>query len=202
MSSAESLAISAKFGNNSDLEALINKLTPSVRMLAKSLAQQMPGDIDELVTDGITAINAAVAKWEPNGPASFTTYSMRCARNAMLNRMRSISKYRHMVSISAIEENSLPISRPIVIETIEDLEGTGPVADIAISALRQMSRSQREIALMVLQRKPIDDIAATLGISVAEVRTRLKVAVDYIMFEVQLKQPTGEMPLLDGLSDA
>lgn len=201
MSSAESLAISAKYGNEYDLERLIHKLTPAVRMLAKSLSQQMPGNIDELVTDGITAIGTAVEKWEPQRGANFSTYSLRCAKNAMLNRMRSIGKQRSLVSISAIEENSLPVERHYTIETIDDLEGMGEVADIALGALRQMSQSQRKMALMVLQRKPIDDIASAMGLSTEEVRSRLRVAVDYILFEIQLRRPTGEMPLLDDLSD-
>lgn len=202
MSSAESLAISAKYGNERDLERLIEKVTPSVRMLAKTLSQQMPGNFDELMTDGITAVGLAVQKWEPNRGASFSTYSLRCARNAMLNRMRSIAKQRNCVSISTIEENSLPVQRKQVIDSIDELAEMGDIAEIALGALRQMSQSQRSIALMVLQRKPIDDIAVAAGLTTEEVRSRLKVAVDYILFEIQLHRPTGEMPLLDDLLDA
>lgn len=107
----------------------------------------------------------------------------------MLNTIRKERKHGSPLSLSEVGESRiLQEERPASIE-IEDMAGKDKAVDAAVKAARELSPSQRNLIKMVINKTPIADIADTLGISEEETIRRMRVAAEYLAFEVHQSLP-------------
>lgn len=189
MSRTDELAIAAQGGNEDARTELVKAMESRVLGIARSFSIKMQVSYDELYGDGLSAVASCIDKWDRNRTASFVTYASRCAKNAMLNTIRYSKTNYNAVPLSLVEENSLPIKKKWVPDNLDDLNGISPVADIAVKAIKKMSKSQRFIVLSVIQGKPLADIGDKYGIDELEVRRRLKTALEFIDFQIQMHAP-------------
>ncbi len=180
------LAIEAKAGSEEAFNTIAKTLHPRIRSVAIKIKPRGGSAIDDMITDGTTAIMNAVNKWDPSKGTLFSTYCMKCAENAMLNSIRNIGRYQRETAIDSIPESFLSDSQPPdEFESIEDLKGLTVSGDIAASTIEQMSPQQKKLILAILSGRSVADAAVSCGITEEVAKRRLKTAIQFIQFDMQ-----------------
>lgn len=72
-------------------EELISRYLPSIRRIA-AIYKNSPADRDDLVSEGILGLMAAVRTYSPDKGASFSTYAGSCAANRMRNALKKAQR--------------------------------------------------------------------------------------------------------------
>lgn len=179
-------AMEYRAGNVGSLEQIIKTLAARIRSVALKLSPRGGSSVDEMITDGISAIPNATLKWDPSRGVSFSTYCMKCVENAMLNRKRSIGRYQREVGIDSVPEAFLAEEmQGSEFESIGDLVGLTANGDIAVETMKQMSVQQRKLILMIVNGRSMADTAAACGITEEVAKRRLRTALQFIRFDLQ-----------------
>lgn len=188
MSRIEDLVERVKQGDNDAMVEIIEYLRKGLEINAAKISPHSRAFAEELMANAIGALHKTIPKWNPSR-GSFSTFIMTCSKREMLNTLRKERRHGSPLSLSEVGESRiLQDEKPTDIE-IEDMIGKGKAVDAAVEAASKLSPSQRNLIKMVINKTPIADIADTLGISEDEAVRRMKVAAEYLAFEVQQKLP-------------
>ncbi|MAT51118.1 MAG: hypothetical protein CMK32_08040 [Porticoccaceae bacterium] len=190
MSRTDELAKLAKEGNQEAFTDLVEILQRRLETLAAKIVPHNPSLQEDLYADAVFSLPRSVDKWNES-KGKFATFAMTVARREMYLHLRVKKRQGEHISMSTIEENSLPFRNDPEDMDIEDFRSGTDACDVAIEAARSLSPSQQQLINLVLQGASLPSIAVELGISEEEAKLRLKAAANYISFEVGSKCPDG-----------
>ena len=92
-------------------EQAVDTLGESIKMYAQKYSINSDIDSEDLIQEGLIAVENAVRTYDRSYGASFKTYALRCARNAMLDAIDKVSaKKRIPAEMKVSLDNSFDIS--------------------------------------------------------------------------------------------
>ncbi len=124
-----------------DREALVRRLLPLVRRVARRLARVVPGaDVDDLIGDGCIGLLRAIDAYDPTIGTTIEHYVRRIVLGAMLNGIRRLDpvseRVRRIVRVAERERYAIAMETG-ELPSLAELERTRPVlAQARANALR------------------------------------------------------------------
>jgi RNA polymerase sigma factor (sigma-70 family) len=185
-SNREQIAMLAKQHDQEAFAELFTIAYDSCLIRARKMTSGNVADAEEIATDASSMLHVFLEKWAPSR-TNFFTFFETCSRNAMLNSLRKLRKRSHL-SLDSISDSELTSPSSSDWYSGEDEEPTD-AERVAMSAIKELSPSQRDIVEMVIHGATIRDIANETEASDDDVRRRLKSAVKYISFELRTHLP-------------
>lgn len=154
---------------------LLSRYLPSVRRAA-AIYQQSPADRDDLVSEGILGLMAAVKTFSPDKGAKFSTYALVCANRRILNSLKKISRIKGNEDYSDEPE---PDANPSPEKIVLDREYISEIfAEVSSNSFSELEQS---VLNLYLSGEPYDNIAGMLKIdrkavdnALARVRRKLR----------------------------
>ena len=188
MSRIEDLVDRFKGGDDEAMIDLVAYLRKGIEINAAKMSPHNKAFAEDLVANAISSLHKSIPKWNPNR-GKLSTFIMTCAKREMLNVIRRERRHSSPLSLSEVGESRIRQNELPTEMEIEDMKGRSDSVDVAVRAASQLSPSQKRLVKMVINKKPIADIAEELGVSEEEATRRMKVAAQYLAFEVQQEMP-------------
>lgn len=143
--------------NEEAYSELISRYLPYVKRMA-AIYQNSPADRDDLVSEGILGLMAAVRSYLPDGGASFATYAMVCANRRILSALKI---QRKIVGNEDYSQQSEPDGGASPEKIVLDRVYIGEIFKEVESSFSEL---EKDVLNLYLLGEPYGEIARRLGV--------------------------------------
>lgn len=152
------LIINAQKGDAESRDILLNENRILVKLIARTFLLS-DFDKDDLVSEGMIALNRAIDTFDSSKEASFRTYATRCIKNKMLDIIRKWKNQIPPVNIEEIPESAHPSTDPIA-----DLINDDALKAFASYLFSVLNDTEKKVLALYIEAHSYEEIAAKLNI--------------------------------------
>ncbi|MCR5485571.1 MAG: sigma-70 family RNA polymerase sigma factor [Clostridiales bacterium] len=172
--SEERLAMSAVSGDERATAALIERMTPTVKMLASGISSPLV-EKDDLIQEGLIGLFSAVNTYDASKGASFKTYARTCILNRMITAVRKNLRSSDVPSdfLFSIDEPGLQLTDPDS-DPQKIVSDQAEVSRVMETVDKQLSELERKVLNLYLSGSNYVEISERLSITPKSVDNALQ----------------------------
>jgi len=183
--SDDELALSARDGDRSAMEWLLDRYRPVVEANARDYFWA-GADMEDVVQEGMIGLYKAVRDYSPGAAIRFHSFARLCIRRQIITALKAATRHKHTLlnlSVSIVESMSNSLGPAVAAEMIADKDSGDPErivisrhiwADIRQVALRTLSQLEWQALVNYMGGEQYQDIAQQLGCNVKQIDNALQ----------------------------
>ena len=164
ISVSEELLYAARNGDNEAMNELVRTFAPVVEKIAAVYVGRCPLTHGDLIQEGMIGLLRAVYGYSSSGGAEFTTYSVKCISNCIIDAVRNQLRNKHT-----------PLNSYVLIDSIDLVDGQANPQTViemqeSMSQIRDkirnnLSELEQEVLSLHILGLDYDSIAEKLSVS-------------------------------------